>query len=850
MKRKLPIALLLSVASLLLSGGNAGAVSDGLMAANVVPPGESGATTMAQFAAATAGLSSSYGPNTDNQEPLYADWQYKPMQFQSDPAHPGSAPPGDSNVLIWRDPSYGVPTITGKTDADTFYGLGYAMAQDRLFQMEVFRHVGHGTLASLIGPSGLPIDEAVRRYTEGQAALQAEFDALPADAQQRGSMFIAGINAYIKQLGANPLELPAEFTLLGDMPVKPWTIGDLLGFGEYAGRFFGEFGHGELAAEQLYVDLLNRFGTRKAETILGDVIPLNDQRAPSSISAADGTFPRHVANPVPTRFRKSVYANHAPQYLATQTQIGQLAGSVDRRQSLVSRLTRKLGLPRFGSNAVTVSGKLTADHKPMVYGGPQTGWSVPGYFWEAELHSPVRDQRGVFVPALPVMVIGRNATAAWTVTSALDANSDTFVEQLNATNTTYTHNGQTLIVQKQVETIPCKNPPSGATSLLSAVLPKLCPSTPTTITVYRTIHGPSIADPDAAHQLFVRQSAVDNHLLQSLEAWDLAGRQTTAKAFGSALAGLSLGFNFLYADDHGQIGYWHVGRYPVRAANADSRLPLPGTGAYDWKRFESWGAHPHVIDPKSGFIANWNNKPAINWWSKAIGTGGEGGLWGDQNQVTTLQRDVRAKAPLSFQTLGQVPRDVAYTDNRARILLPYLLRAMQHTTNPQLVTIRGYLEQWNEERNLITATGTYATPAIVFFDRFVEMLMRDVEQPVLGGNWVQLGGLSCATCQLVSVDNLSAPTYKFEYPGLQLLASALAGHTKFHFISNRMSVLLQAAADASAELTNTQGSDPAKWNEPVEQTTFSAQGAISAPPITPLMNRGSYGQVVEATGAP
>jgi penicillin amidase len=250
---------------------------------------------------------------------------------------------------------------------------------------------------------------------------------------------------------------------------------------------------------------------------------------------------------------------------------------------------------------------------------------------------------------------------------------------------------------------------------------------------------------------------------------------------------LSLGFNFFYADDHGQIGYRHVGRYPVRPSNADSRLPLPGTGAYDWKRFENWGAHPHVIDPKSGFIANWNNKPVVGWWSKAIGTGGEGGLWGDQNQVTTLQRDIRAKAPLSFQTLGQVPRDVAYTDNRARVLLPYLLRAMQHTTNPQLVTIRGYLEQWNEERNLITATGTYATPAIVFFDRFVEMLLRDVEQPVLGGNWVQLGGLTCATCQLVSVDNLSAPTYKFEYAGLQLLASALAGRTKFHFRTARAS---------------------------------------------------------------
>ena len=96
------------------------------------------------------------------------------MQFVG--AGQGQSPPGDPNVKIVRDAQYGVPTITGATDADAFYGIGYAMAADRLFQMEVFRHVGHGTLAELIGQSGIAMDEDVRRVTEGPAGLQAVSD--------------------------------------------------------------------------------------------------------------------------------------------------------------------------------------------------------------------------------------------------------------------------------------------------------------------------------------------------------------------------------------------------------------------------------------------------------------------------------------------------------------------------------------------------------------------------------------------------------------------------------------------------------------------------------------------------
>ena len=823
----------------------ASAATDGLTAASAVPPGESGLTTLNQFSLVTGGGATTYGPHTDDQRLLYANWQYKPMQFVG--VGQGQSPPGDPNVKIVRDAQYGVPTITGATDADAFYGVGYAMAADRLFQMEVFRHVGHGTLAELIGQSGIAMDEDVRRVTEGPAALQAEFDALPADAKQRLQRFTDGINAYVDQASMDPNKMPAEFVLLNDLPIKHFTTADIVAFGEYAGRFFGQFGLGELGAAATYEHLVARYGQRTGERIFHDLLPLNNPRAPASIAARDGRFPRHTSGRVRTKYKNSSYANHDPAALPSVAQLQPVAARVDRQQALVSDLQRRLALPRFGSNAVIASGRITATHRSMIYGGSQTGWAVPGFLWETEMHSPARDQRGVMVPAIPLFVIGRNATAAWTVTSALDANADTFVETLNDSNTTYTHNGHQLTLQKHVETVHCNNPPTTALPLLQAQQPTTCPTPDPTVNVYRTVHGPGLTDPDAGHHLYTLQSVVDGHLLRSLVAWDLAGRQTNVHSFGAALAGMSLGFNFFYAGDDGHIGYWHTGAYPIRPKNADPTLPMPGDGRYDWRGLERWSAHPHVIDPKRGYLVNWNNKPAVGWWSKNLATGGEGGIWGPEWESVPLSRAVARRAPLTFDGLGQVPRDVAYIDNRARVFKSYLMKALKGAKDPRLIAMRGFLAAWNGRRDGLDASRKqYNTPAVVFFDHFVEQLTRDAEQPVLGTEWRENTGLECFACHLRSVDNLSAPTYKFEYAGEQVLAAALRGHTRYRWVRNATKLLRRAARDAADQLTGEQGSDPAKWNEPVETGEFSAQGAISVDPLVPLPNRGSYGQVVAA----
>jgi penicillin amidase len=827
--------------------------NDRLRAVDALPPGESGQTTLAQFAAATAGVTSSYGPHTDDQESIYASFREKSMQFRNGP---GVAPPGDPNARIWRD-GYGVPTITAAHEGGLFYAIGYAMAQDRLAQMEVLRHVGHGTLADLIGAAGIPMDREVRRYTEGDAALLKEFRAEPPIDKLRLRRFRDGVNAWIRQVqGPLVARLPAEFTLLGDLPIKPWTVLDTLGFGEYAGRFFGESGHGELQDAAILRRLVRKYGGNRGRTMFNDLLPLNDPHAPVTITAAEGRFPRHTSRPVGhpnTRF-----VNDRVAMVRGDRGLLRAATTANREAHRISVLQRLLALPRMGSNAVAVSGRLTKDGHPLLYGGPQTGWAVPAFFWEAEVHDPIRDQRGVMLPGVPLFVIGRNATAAWTVTSALDANADTFVMRLDRSGRHYWYRGRWRRLRTRTERIPCRTPPSAAAGLLSGGLPQTCPGKPVTITLYRTALGPAIASPGSHRRLYVRHAAEDHHIVSSFDGWDRAGRAGSVAGMRRALRTISFAFNFFYVDDHGRIGYWHVGRYPIRPADVDPRLPIPGNGRYDWSGFERFADLPHVVDPSSGYIVNWNNKPSVGWGSKNLQVStDEGGIWGEYWESAPLTHALLARLPVSFASLSKVPQAVAYLDDQARVFKPYLLRALAGTTNARLRRVRSLLERWNDSRRRLNHNGGYATAAVVFFDRFVVRATDDLAGAALGPTFNLTSGLTCnprrPSCRYHSTDNQAAPTYKFEYATEQLLLAALRGHTRAPWLrmaGGREALLRRAARQTVRDLAVTQGHRISAWNEPVEPGTFSAQGAISVPPLLPMPDKGSFTMLVEADRSP
>ena len=116
-------------------------------------------------------------------------------------------------MTITRD-AYGVPNIRAGNDPDLWFGVGYAIAQDRLVQLELFRRATRGRLAEVLGPTRLQSDVVARRDYYRPAELQRMLNALPAALRARFDAYADGVNAYLARLKANPALQPHEFGLL------------------------------------------------------------------------------------------------------------------------------------------------------------------------------------------------------------------------------------------------------------------------------------------------------------------------------------------------------------------------------------------------------------------------------------------------------------------------------------------------------------------------------------------------------------------------------------------------------------------------------------------------------------
>jgi len=126
-------------------------------------------------------------------------------------------------VEIVRDAD-AIPHVLASTKLDALFGLGYVHAQDRLWQMEFQRRIGHGRLSEIFGAATIPQDRFLRTVGFGRAARTA-WAATPAWAQEQINAYVAGINAFITAHRGS--RLPPEFVLLRFEP-EPWTGPDVI----------------------------------------------------------------------------------------------------------------------------------------------------------------------------------------------------------------------------------------------------------------------------------------------------------------------------------------------------------------------------------------------------------------------------------------------------------------------------------------------------------------------------------------------------------------------------------------------------------------------------------------------
>ena len=109
-------------------------------------------------------------------------------------------------VEIIRD-TYGVPHIYATNEPDLFFALGYAMAQDRFWQMEFYRRLGQGRLSEVFGKDFVTVDRYFRMITAAGVN-----EKIPDELTFILSSFAEGVNAYLE---THPDRLPFEFTCSG-----------------------------------------------------------------------------------------------------------------------------------------------------------------------------------------------------------------------------------------------------------------------------------------------------------------------------------------------------------------------------------------------------------------------------------------------------------------------------------------------------------------------------------------------------------------------------------------------------------------------------------------------------------
>lgn len=530
-------------------------------------------------------------------------------------------------VEILRDTD-GVPHISAANDKDAMFGLGYAHAQDRLWQMEFQRRIGAGRLSEILGAPTVETDKFLRTLGAYRAARTAWPKVTSAD---RGVIeaYVAGVNAFISTHHGR--QLPIEFTLLGFEP-EPWAPEDVLVWAKMMSFNLS----GNWNEELVRSEMVAKIGADKTAQITRGYTDDGPLILPSGSATTGGpAVARRDSAPTP--------AVGAPSYASDLLAINHT-------------IEDALGLGGFaiGSNNWVIGGAHTATGKPFVANDPHLGFQIPSIWYLAHVTGGPYDVIGATLPGLPSVVIGHNQRIGWAVTNTGPDVQDLFMEHVNDRNEVE-HNGKWEPMQIVPEVIKVKGQPD------------------MTIQVRITRHGPLISDATdngglIKEPMAFRWTSLDpeDH---TIEAFLSVNRAQNWDDFTKALSLYEAPMqNFVFADVDNNIGYYAPGALPIRA-KGDGSMPAPGwTDEYDWTGYVPFDKLPHSYNPPEGFIVTANNKVTPASYPYFITN-----TWSAPYRAERITEMIQAKPKLTIDDVAAMQADVVST--QARRMLPYLLQA-------------------------------------------------------------------------------------------------------------------------------------------------------------------------------
>ncbi|HET9079181.1 MAG TPA: penicillin acylase family protein, partial [Trebonia sp.] len=684
-----------------------------LKATSILPPGESG------FVAASGLLSGTGSPHLYDQQNPFINFERKDAML----GQPGTASFPAPGVKIVRD-AYGVPSVTGRTANELWWGAGWATAQDRLFELEIFRRQTTGTMAAVLGPSYLPQDIAVRRDFYTVAQRKRMFDELPRSMRARYVAYAAGINSWVNHVNRHPSDMPGEFLALGLKPTH-FSVTDLIAIGVYLARTTPN-GDG---ADLQNMEAIKHSGPARFNRIL----PLRIPGQVATVPRANGLFPsvpgRTVQQEHAALMRSYRYLRSLPVPGANNLGTERVSGAMPKLTHAAFATAASDGaainkanprIRRGGSYMVAVTNPRT--HHAYFFNGPELGFSAPEELYEMELHGPGLNVRGVTAPGVPVIVIGHNQHIAFGATSGLSQTNALYVEHtVPGRPNEYRFDGR-------VRKMSCH------TSTFDYAASKSTAAGSVTLRLCQTVNGP--VQERVGNIAYARRYATWMQEMRTITGIAALDTASTINQVGKAAAMVTWNENIMAADDHGNIGYWHPGLLPVRPANWDERLPYPGDGSAQWRGFLPVAERPHVVDPRQHWLANWNTLPSQGWT-----TGNDpaservAGPWFRGAYLDRLAAKL-AKNP-SFNGMNALIHQAGTTAQQRPLAAAKLRRAL-HKAKGGAATVLRTILGWGGSYAAKNAQGT-VDPGVAAWQTFKDKLQALAIRP-LGAAGQLIGG--------------------------------------------------------------------------------------------------------------
>jgi penicillin amidase len=672
----------------------------------------------------------------------------------------------------------GVPHIYASTESDLFMSQGYVHAQDRFFQMDLWRHIGAGRLAEMFGESQVETDIFLRTMGWSRLADQ-EMDKLDIKSREALQAYTDGVNAYLAEhQGAG---LSFEYVLLNllspDYDPEPWEITNTLTWAKVMA--FDLSGNSSGWQDLTRAKIYKQVGAEKAEQ-LNPTYPSNHPfivpELPSGEVRENPDMAGSQGNPV-----------HSSTFPITWITTG----------------------PIVGSNSWVISGERTTTGSPLLANDPHLGIMMPSIWYEVGLHcQPISEAcrfnvTGFSFAGAPGVIIGHNSDIAWGFTNVGPDVLDLFIEKINPEDPDqYEVNGEWADMTVRDENI------------------KVAGGEPVNITVRQTRHGPIFSDIDDAfddlavttnlevpsdYAVSVRWTALEpSSIFKAVLNMNLA---SDWESFRDALRDFNVpSQNMIYADVRGNIGYQTPGNIPIRASG-DGLMPVPGwTEMYDWQGYIPFDELPTSYNPPQGFIVTANNAVVGPDYPYSISK-----TWDLGYRASRISELIQSHEKVSIQDIQAIQGD--NFDAMGSVLIPILTNLSFE--DERLSQLASELRSWNYQNDMDSRQAA-------IFNAFWRYLLLETFSDEIPEN------IPSSSAAFLIIDNLVNDPQNPWWDD-----------TKTPTIETRDEIMTRAFNSAMIELEDLLGKNDKDWQwGDLHTRTFRSELGIG--PLSLIFNRGPY----------